>query len=65
MKNWKKNGWKTVKNEPVKNREELEALDRAINMSPPLNIKYNHVPGHSGIQGNEEADKLAVMGAQK
>jgi len=65
MKNWKKNGWKTVKNEPVKNREELEALDRAINMSPSLNIKYKHVPGHCGIQGNEEADKLAVMGAQK
>ena len=65
MKNWKNNGWKTVKNEPVKNREELEALDRAINMSPTLNIKYKHVPGHCGIHGNEEADKLAVMGAHK
>ena len=65
MKNWKKNGWKTAKNEPVKNREELEALDRASQMAPPLKIKYKHVKGHSGISGNEEADQLAVMGAKK
>jgi len=65
MKNWKKNGWKTAKNEPVKNREELEALDRASQMAPPLKIKYKHVKAHCGIAGNEEADQLAVMGAKK
>ena len=65
MKNWKKNGWMTTKNEPVKNRAELEALDEAIRQSPPLQIKYQHVSGHSGILGNEEADALARKGAQK
>lgn len=65
MPNWKKNGWKTAKNEPVKNRVELEALDEALKMSPRVTVKYKHVRGHSGILGNEEADSLAVLGAQK
>ena len=65
MKNWKKNGWMTVKKEPVKNRSELEDLDEAIRQSPNLVIKYKHVSGHSGIHGNEEADALARKGAQK
>jgi len=65
MKNWKKNGWMTAKKEPVKNRVELEALDEALEMSPRVLVKYKHVRGHCGIVGNEEADSLAVLGAQK
>ncbi len=30
MSSWKRKGWKTAKNEAVKNREELELLDAAL-----------------------------------
>ena len=29
-----------------------------------IKIKWQHVKGHAGIEGNEEADKLAVAGAR-
>jgi len=63
MSNWKKNGWMTKSKQPVKNREDLEELDEAMN-SGKIQVKWNHVKGHAGIEGNEEADKLAVKGAQ-
>jgi len=63
MDGWKKNGWMTKSKQPVKNRDDLEELDQAIN-SGRIQVKWNHVKGHSGIEGNEEADKLAVKGAQ-
>lgn len=31
MSNWKKNGWMTKSKQPVKNREDLEELDEAMN----------------------------------
>ena len=30
-----------------------------------INIKWQHVPAHSGIAGNEEADRLAMSAAKK
>merc|ERR1719186_1516865 len=63
MSNWKKNGWMTKSKQPVKTREDLEELDEAMN-SGKIQVKWNHVKGHAGIEGNEEADKLAVKGAQ-
>ena len=61
---WKKNGWKKSTGDPVKNRVELEALDKAITNSG-MNIIWEHVRGHVGIHGNEMADALARQGAQK
>ena len=61
---WKKNGWKKSDGQPVKNRVELEALDRAITNSG-MKIVWEHVRGHVGIHGNEMADELARQGAQK
>ncbi|CAM1293726.1 RNASEH1 (predicted) [Pycnogonum litorale] len=54
---WKQNGWKLSNNEDVKNRDDFEDLEVAAH---GLNVKYVHVRGHSGILGNEQADRLAV-----
>ena len=63
MPGWKKKGWKTATGQPVKNRAELEVLDRAITESE-IKISWEHVRGHIGIHGNERADALARMGAE-
>lgn len=62
IRNWQKNGWKKTSGEPVINKEDLTALDRAAN---GLCVKWDHVKGHAGIPGNEAADRLAVAGAQR
>ena len=28
-------------------------------------VKFEHVRGHSGIEGNDQADKLAYLGSKK
>lgn len=56
---WKKNEWKLSTGEPVKNKEDFEALDSA---REGLVVDFIHVKGHSGLKGNEEADRLAVNG---
>lgn len=62
MPKWKKNGWKTAKNEPVINKIELLEMEEALKS---LNIVWEHVNGHVGIHGNEMADKLARAGCNK
>ena len=59
---WTDNGWKTSSGEQVKNKEEWTELIKLIN-SCKTNITWYHVPAHSGIAGNEEADKLALQAA--
>ena len=65
MKSWKKNGWKTSLKEDVKNKEELLKLDRLLSEDSSISVQWNHVRGHRGIEGNEEADKLARAGAKE
>ena len=56
---WKKRGWKTSAKKPVKNKDLWEALDQAI---LPHKIEWQWVRGHTGVEGNEEADALANLG---
>jgi len=56
IKNWKKNGWKTTANKPVKNKELWEILDEQITKHE---IKWIWVKGHDGNEHNEKADFLA------
>ncbi len=59
MPNWKKRGWKTATNKPVKNEELWRRLDQAIQSHQ---IEWIWVKGHSGDPGNELADSLANQG---
>ena len=59
MANWKKRGWKTAAKKPVKNQDLWQALDEAIARH---DIQWKWVKGHSGNDGNEQADALANLG---
>ena len=55
---WKKNGW-SKKGGEIKN---LELIKEAHQLYERLKdkIEINHVKGHSGVEGNELADRMAV-----
>ena len=57
--NWKKRGWKTAAKKPVKNQDLWQALDAETERH---DIRWVWVKGHSGHDGNEEADRLANLG---
>lgn len=57
---WKKNGWKTAQKTDVINKEDLVKLDK---LNRELDVKWEYVPGHKNVYGNEKADKLAREGA--
>lgn len=56
MSGWKKKGWKTAANKPVKNKELWQELDAAI---APHQVEWHWVKGHAGHPENERADELA------
>lgn len=60
---WKKRGWKNAANEEVSNRDLWIELDRAVHAFRQhfdLSIKWSFVKGHSGVDGNERCDVIAV-----
>jgi ribonuclease HI len=59
MVNWKQRGWKTAAKKPVKNKDLWIALDEAVGRHE---VAWYWVKGHSGHEGNEEADALANKG---
>ena len=56
---WKKRGWKTADNKPVKNVDLWQRLDALVQTH---RIDWRWVKGHSGDPGNERADALANRG---
>lgn len=56
---WKRRGWKTAANKPVKNIDLWQRLDK---VAQEHEIKWCWVKGHSGHPGNECADQLANQG---
>lgn len=56
---WKRNGWKTSANKPVKNVELWQALDEACKRHT---VRWHWVKGHAGHPDNERADELARAG---
>jgi ribonuclease HI len=57
--NWKRRGWKTADNKPVKNVELWQRLDTATQRHA---VTWTWVKGHAGHPENERADALARAG---
>lgn len=57
--NWKKRGWRTADNKPVKNAELWQKLDE---VAARHQVSWHWVKGHAGDPGNERADALANQG---
>ncbi|HET9114210.1 MAG TPA: ribonuclease HI [Burkholderiales bacterium] len=57
--NWKKRGWRTSSNGPVKNVDLWQRLDALAALH---DMQWIWVKGHDGHVGNERADALANMG---
>ncbi len=60
--NWKRRGWKTADNQPVKNAELWQALDA---QRAQHQVEWRWVKGHDGDPGNERADALANRGVPR
>ncbi len=56
---WRRRGWITTTNTPVKNRDLWMTLER---LSHP-GVRWQHVRGHSGDPNNERVDTIARAGA--
>ena len=57
---WKRRGWKTADNKPVKNADLWRTLET---MAAQHEVDWRWVRGHAGDPGNERADGLANRGA--
>jgi len=59
---WKKRGWKTADNKPVKNADLWQELDALVRKHK---VSWHWVKGHAGHPENERADELARKGLQE
>lgn len=58
---WVSNGWRTANNKAVKNQDLWIKLHHECQRH---DISWHWVKGHSGLLGNERADRLARLGCQ-
>ena len=65
--NWRKNGWKNSAGKAVENKDIIENVLTKVEERNRLKVRtdFEWIKGHTGANGNEEADKLAVAGAKK
>lgn len=56
---WKRRGWKTADNKPVKNLDLWQRMDA---LAARHRVEWVWVKGHAGHDGNERADRLANRG---
>ncbi len=57
--NWKRRGWRTSTNEPVKNEDLWRRLEEAASRHK---VTWRWIKGHAGHEENERADALARAG---
>jgi len=61
---WKKKGWKRKKTGDIKNLEIIQEAHALYN-EIKSDVVISHVKAHSGIEGNELADRMSVFGIDK
>jgi ribonuclease HI len=61
MKNWKRRGWRTADNKPVKNEDLWRQLDEA---AARHQVQWHWVKGHANDATNIRVDELAVAAMQ-
>ena len=59
LRNWKRRGWRTSSNEPVKNEDLWRRLEAA---AARHTVVWRWIKGHAGHAGKERADALARAG---
>lgn len=66
-KNWEKNEWRAQSGKPVQNADLVKQIlsEMRSYMSLGFTVEFEYIRGHVGHHGNEEADKLANLGASK
>lgn len=58
---WEKNGWVTKARTDVANRELWERIITLAREREKFGaVRWHHVPGHSGVVGNERCDEIAT-----
>lgn len=62
---WKRRGWTTASNEPVKNEDLWRTLDALVAARGRGGVEWRWVKGHSGHDANERCDELAVALAKR
>jgi ribonuclease HI len=58
---WRRRGWRTADNKPVKNIDLWQRLDE---LAAGHQVAWHWVRGHAGDPGNEKADELANRGVR-
>lgn len=62
IKGWKSKGWITADKKPVKNQDLWILLDE---LNSSLNVEWNWVKGHAGVEYNEICDSLCQQEIKK
>ncbi|KAI8612903.1 ribonuclease H-like domain-containing protein [Chytriomyces sp. MP71] len=68
IKNWKKNNWRTSAGKDVLNKDLWQDLDEVLAIRKREgkgDVVFTYIKAHAGQYGNEQADCLAVQGANK
>ncbi|TBU58267.1 ribonuclease H-like domain-containing protein [Dichomitus squalens] len=63
---WKAKGWKKIDGKPIKNLPLVKYLDVLLDERRTVSkqdVKFEWIKAHAGLSGNEDADALAVAGA--
>lgn len=62
---WQKNDWKTAEGKEVSNRDLWQQLLEVLKTVGHKNVRWTHIPAHSGIAANERVDEIAVSFSKK